>query len=310
MTNIEVINKIEELQETFVHYRFWNHDQSSSNDPNSVTLNPCNHHSSGCTTNGSCGCNSFAGGSQCFAFALYIAYLTFGFYPVFTSSTPANGGDCGYGWKKYNNGFISSIKLEPGDIVRCDGHSAIVWYVNGDLFQVGEVWGSPPKAKDNCRINWGNFNGYSGNRSMSDVLSRAEYIIKAPKTYSKIKNVGSGKFMTVLNSEVAEGKRVVQLASNGLNNQKWDVMRYDIRTFLDLDYGIKPILSDGAQCKIYYTFGQTVSPVVVEKSGSYYFIKSDSGSSPYYLAADASGSNVYWTSGDSTAYQKWSFEEV
>ena len=30
----------------------------------------------------------------------------------------------------------------------------------------------------------------------------------------------------------------------------------------------------------------------------------------HYLAADAIGSNVYWTSGDSTAYQKWSFEEV
>ena len=48
------------------------------------------------------------------------------------------------------------------------------------------------------------------------------------------------------------------------------------------------------------------SPVVVESSGSYYFIKSDSGSSPYYLAADASGANVYWTqSNDTSAYKKW-----
>ena len=306
MTNIEVINRIEELQKTFVHYRFWNHDPSSANDPNSVTLEPCNHHSSGCTTNGSCGCNSFAGGRQCFAFALYIAYLTFGSYPIYTSSTPANGGDCGNGWKKYNSGFTSSLKLEPGDIVRCSGHSAIVWYVSGDLFQVGEVLGDPPNAKDNCRINWGNFNGSSNNRSMSSIISNAEYIIKAPKTYSKIKNAGSGKFLTVLNSEVGEGKRVVQLTNNGLDNQKWDVMKYDIKTFLDLDYGIKLVLSEGSQCKIYDTSSETVSPVVVESSGSYYFIKSDSGSSPYYLVADASGANVYWTqSNDTSAYKKW-----
>ena len=41
MTNIEVINRIEELQKTFVHYRFWNHDPSSTNDPNSVTFSCC-----------------------------------------------------------------------------------------------------------------------------------------------------------------------------------------------------------------------------------------------------------------------------
>ena len=45
-------------------------------------------------------------------------------------------------------------------------------------------------------------------------------------------------------------------------------------------------------------------------SGSYYFIKSDSGVLPYYLAADASGSNVYWASGDGSAYQLWTLEEV
>lgn len=185
MTNAAVTAKLDELKETFAQGKFWNHDPNQSNDPASVTNSPCSHHSTvNCglhVTTGTCGCNSFGGGIQCYGFAFYMAYRVFGHYPDLGVWTSTNGGSCKNGWRGYGAGYLSGLTLEPGDIIRKDGHSAIVHTVVGDTVQVAEVWGNPQNANYNCMIAWGYFNSNSANTA-SVILSTAEYIMKAPKT--------------------------------------------------------------------------------------------------------------------------------
>ena len=318
MTNSEVTRRLNNLKLTFDNNKFWNHNPSDGNDPASVTTTPCTHHNSGCSGSGSCGCNSFADGIQCYGFALYMAYRVSGSYPQKDANISLNGGSCGNGWLKYGNGYTASLTLEPGDIVRTgvsdsNGHSAIVWTAENGIFQVGEVWGSPPKAKDNCRINWGNFNGTSANKSITKIVDEALYIIKASKTFN-IKNVGSNSYLSVMGTSAETGGRCVQLSSSGTEKQKWIIPSTSgighIISSLNTNLAIKYISNADEYCRIYTLSNSEAGAVTIIPSGSYHKIKTTKSGADYYLSADASGSNVYWTSGDSTAYQKWSFEEV
>jgi uncharacterized repeat protein (TIGR02543 family) len=104
-----------------------------------------------------------------------MASLVFGSYPTITGNneTDANG------WRSFTN--FSGISLEPGDIIRKNGHSAIVHTVSTTSVKVAEVWGSPPNAADNCKIAWGNFNGSTSLTPASSILNGASYVQKAPK---------------------------------------------------------------------------------------------------------------------------------
>ena len=56
---------LEELKEKFPHGMFWN-----GPNPDGWTTVGCTHHRSGCSYDGSCGCNTFRGQStQCMGFA-------------------------------------------------------------------------------------------------------------------------------------------------------------------------------------------------------------------------------------------------
>lgn len=175
MTNLEVKNKMNELKTYFSDGKYWNHSPCDPNDPWSVTNYPCDH-----INNGICGCNSFGNKYQETAFAIFMASLIFGSYPTLENQ---NGEDCN-GWKTYICGF-SDLIIEPGDIIRTKNpeHSAIVYEVNDPFFTVAEVWGNPANVSSNCIIKWGYFNG-SANNTLTNVLSNAKYIQKAPKTPS------------------------------------------------------------------------------------------------------------------------------
>lgn len=124
-----------QLQAKFPNGAYWNHG-SGPNNPDGYTWTPCNHHNSNpwnCPTSGSCGCNSFAGGIQCWGFAQKLAYDVYGSY--YTS------------WPFATN--LNNVK--PGDVIRYSGHSIFVTGVSGDTITLGDCnygWNFT------CRIRW------------------------------------------------------------------------------------------------------------------------------------------------------------
>lgn len=152
-----------------------------------VTSSGCRHNSkTACSCHSyKCTSNSYAGGTQCWGFARYMGYLLWPEY--------GNPQNC-KGWTKISGSAISSVTLEPGDII-CQGntiHSAIVYKVSGSTVTVAEVWGNhgTKVGGDNhgsavgCQIAWGYYNGNSGNKSMSTILTLVKnaggYILKHP----------------------------------------------------------------------------------------------------------------------------------
>ena len=143
--------------------------------------------------------------------------------------------------------------------------------------------------------------------------SEVKDLIGSYKTY-KIKNAGSGKYLTVMTTPAANGGRVVQLTTEDTARQKWiaspSAGNGHILSSLNSGRAIKYTSSSDNYCRIYNHSNSDPAAINIVVSGSYYNIKTTKGGNDYYLAADASGSNVYWTSGDSTAYQKWTFTQV
>lgn len=198
MTDFDASQRLSELRSIFSDGRYWNHDPSVENDPASVRDIACSHHpvNSYCNVNdfGACGCNCFDGKIQCAGFAYYMAYRVFGTYP--TASTKYanyNGYTDNNGWIYYTNENAAGISLAPGDIIRKNGHSAIVHTVTRNsetgsaTVNVAEVWGGI-----NCEINWGSFNdgvinGVTNESSLTAAGSGLEYIIKAPKSNDTVR---------------------------------------------------------------------------------------------------------------------------
>ncbi len=180
MTNAEVTVRMTLLKNKYADGKFWSHRHGCDNDPYSVRTVACTH-------SGVYGCNSFGGGSQCHGFALHMAQLIFGSYPkTLNSISGAMNGVNDNGWKIYTNEYCSGISLEKGDIIRANGHTAIVWKVSSDgAVKVAEVWGNPGNSAQNCRIAWGDFNGGVGGLLTEALIkANATYIVKAPKTTS------------------------------------------------------------------------------------------------------------------------------
>ena len=314
MTNQEVKNIINRYSYTYDN-KYWNEGliESQLSEINwGVT-------DSGCSRD-NCTSNRFGNAWQCYGYSLFIAYLISGHKLLYGNiENAANGTALAGGWTIYKSN-LTSLTLEPGDIIRTgtsgsSGHSAVVCTVNSDgTFSVTQCLGD-----EGCQLKWGNFNRNSANAAVSTVLAAARYVIKAPKTYN-IRNVGSGKYLTVMDSSAVSGGRVVQLNSTAAEiKRKWIAFPTEnnghiISTLADssansASYEIKYTSNSDNYARIYEK-STSGSVVTIETSGSYHKIKTTKSGADYYLAADASGSNVYWTSGDSTAYQKWSFEEV
>lgn len=154
LTNSEITAKMDELKTKFPADKYWNHSGSSTTYV--ATSTPCG-------TNGYT-CNSYGGGKQCYGFARYLANLIFGNYPA-----NAEAYSDGYVDK---NGWIlvksATVEVEPGDIIQTKNieHSAIVWKVNSGRIYVAECWGTK-----GCIIKWGDFAGYSYNRTLEGIAS-------------------------------------------------------------------------------------------------------------------------------------------
>lgn len=191
MTDLEVTQKLSELRGTFADGKYWNHDPAQENDPSSVREIACDHsYHNHSKFDGDCGCNSFNGSIQCAGFAYYLAYRVFGTYPESgAQKANYNGYTDSNGWVYYSMENAAGISLAPGDIIRKDGHSAIVYTVNRDsssgrnIVKVAQVYGGVK-----CKIAWDKFYATTFTTDYEDELTAAgynlEYIIKAPKNSS------------------------------------------------------------------------------------------------------------------------------
>lgn len=128
----------------------------------------------------SCTCNTYQGASQCHGFALYLASLLTGTAPKGTLASYTNGLKSG-SWTCYTLSALgysglAAVGLQPGDIVRAstdskyaDGHTAVVWKIEGGKVFFAECWGDK-----HCKLYWGGFNYYS--YSLSAICSRYSYV--------------------------------------------------------------------------------------------------------------------------------------
>lgn len=116
-----------------------------------------------------------------------MAFRVFGTYPMLpTRNADYNGVTDDNGWIYYTYGNAVGVKLAPGDIIRRDGHSAIVHTVDRNsatgsaTVSLAEVWGGV-----GCKINWGGFNNsITDEATLTAAGDNFEYIIKAPKSSS------------------------------------------------------------------------------------------------------------------------------
>lgn len=173
MTNDEIKSRISSFQ-SIMDGHYWNAGKSESELISAVNrgdygfgltnsacslsgTNDAAHHS----TKYGCNSNTFNGSRQCAGFAEYMAYVVFG-----SKTTTGNG------WTKYTS--AAGITLEPGDIIRYSGHSAMVWYTEGDTLYVAEAnWWD--KQKRWCQVHFGE--SWS---SVSSVKNNLQYIWKHP----------------------------------------------------------------------------------------------------------------------------------
>lgn len=135
---------------------------------------------SGCGSRFSCLCNSFNGAYQCHGFALIMASRTVGSFPAirlvnYKHGVTSNGWTC-YTSVGIGKSQLCAMGLRPGDIVRAssksdfsDGHTAIVWKVEGGKVYFAECWGSV-----NSKIHWGAFNG--AYTSMEGICAAYTYV--------------------------------------------------------------------------------------------------------------------------------------
>lgn len=122
------------------------------------------------------GCsNVFNRATECHAFALKLASLLWGSYPTPNLWEYRDGLTSG-NWTCYTRSArgvagLEEIGLRPGDVIRAgygsysNGHTAVVWKVEGGKVWFAEAWGSY-----SCRINWGGFNYY--HYTLKDICSR------------------------------------------------------------------------------------------------------------------------------------------
>lgn len=156
--------------------KYWNegttNDEGSRFDWN-LTTTPCGT---------SCSSNYFGNASQCAGFSLFLANRIFGDYinmsKIYNNSLPT-------GWSKIVSDY-TNVKLKPGDIVRKNGHSVMVWKIesveneDGDI--INNVYVIECLGGVSCLVRYGGYNGHTAPGTMSDLLSGSiEYILISPE---------------------------------------------------------------------------------------------------------------------------------
>ncbi len=159
---------LSQLKAKFPHGKYWNHIGSRQNNPNGWTNTPCTHHGykgSGCSYNGSCGCNATSSSIQaiqCAGYAYKLGLDAFGTSPKTWTKTSSRS-------YLYNN-------LKAGDLVRInnDGHSIFIIGVSGNTVTYTHC-----NVDGRCKIEWGR------TMSKSALAAKLTYIRVAPSTFSK-----------------------------------------------------------------------------------------------------------------------------
>lgn len=104
-----------------------------------------------------CTSNAFGGGTQCYGFARFIAYLLTGI-KIDGRNVSEDENKIGNEWVKITD--LTEYEFKPGDIVETSvpEHTAIVREVTGNSVQFLELWSSSAWG---CKIAYGNYNGES-----------------------------------------------------------------------------------------------------------------------------------------------------
>lgn len=196
---VDVTSKLTQLKSTYRAGLYWNHAPGSANNPASVRSVGCTHHDNCDVITGSCGCNFFGRGIQCHGFALYMANLVYGSYPIVTTDPNdySNGQKVNGNWTLYKKNNVS--QLLPGDVIRCPGHTAIVCSVSGSTVEVAEVWGSVQ-----CKIAWGGFN--SSIKNMNTLISSMDYVVRNEEKTVTVTFNANGGSTSVTSKKVTVGE--------------------------------------------------------------------------------------------------------
>lgn len=121
--------------------------------------------------------NVFGNARQCAGFSFFLAYKVFGDSINMINnivSVPDN-------WKKITSNY-TNLHLKPGDIVRKEGHSAMIYKTetnsNGDVYiHVIECLGSVSNL-----VRYGGYNGHTNAQTQDSLLSGSlEYVLIAPE---------------------------------------------------------------------------------------------------------------------------------
>jgi len=205
MTSDEITAKISSVSSAMNGY-YWNANKteteliSAVNSGNygygltsyacSLSINDENYH----LTEYGCSSNTFNDRRQCAGFAHYMGYVVFGSKPSAEN-----------GWKL----LYSVDSLQPGDIVRYNGHSLMVWYISGDKLYVAEAnWWNNQKRW--CQVHFGAFWD-----SASTVLNGLSNVWRNTNAGS-VNQAPSGAWMSTYSLTVESGEPIT-LAFNANN---------------------------------------------------------------------------------------------
>ncbi|KAG4101255.1 hypothetical protein H8356DRAFT_280328 [Neocallimastix lanati (nom. inval.)] len=177
------------------------------------------------------------------------------------------------------------------------------------------------KTSNNNNNNNGsnNNNNNNNNNSSSQVQPADGKSVKLNDGWYYIKNTGSGKYLTVKDSEAVAGQNV----EIGSTKQKWKLTNNDDNTvtllsevgdfMLDIDRGLD---ENGANIQIYHAYGGDAQRFIIKETGkSKVYVISSKITNGYKVLdvenqATADGSNVcQWENGE-RSNQTWTFESV
>lgn len=142
MTNAQITAKITGYKSSY-EGKYWNKglpENSLSESNWRETSSPCG--------SGNCTSNTFGSATQCYGFSLLIAYLLTNVKISSATINASNDGANLSGWILHKSN-LTALTLEPGDIVRGSGHSAVIWNVTNTEVKVIECWGS-----NGCKIHY------------------------------------------------------------------------------------------------------------------------------------------------------------
>ena len=195
----EITAQMNAMKQFLLAHKYWNGNKSkkslmASAKKGDFSASAMGITNKGCTsTEEYCTSNSFGPDGdywQCWGFANFVGWL------LFPQNAIPNQRTGGGGWTRYAGSAVKKTTLEPGDIVRVDGHSGVVWKTEGSLLYFAQCLGTNGASAKNpsgCEIVWTYWNEkkeYDTHQEMIDyIVSKGGCVLKHPsfleKTYEE-----------------------------------------------------------------------------------------------------------------------------